>query len=235
MNYREKVLHFYGERRREGHRPGQALCIAKHDAKYKEDYKAKIHSNKLDMMPSHHAAYAGEETTALPNGWKIKVEFCYDTDTGPPWKECDGHGVVYEARSREEYMDDWLLNDDRGWYRYYDWKASLKLAIKDGWGCKPYDISSAMDAVKADYEFLRRWCNDDWWYVGMIVTLLDEDDTELREDSVWGFDSDSIDYLCSEARSWAARMIRDERDERRAEARHTKINARFADAMECGV
>lgn len=228
MNYREKTLAHYRLNRAKGHHPNQALCIAKFEAKYST-------GKKLHILPSQRAAYAGEEITTLPNGWKIKVAFEYDSDSGPPWKECDGHGVIYETRSREDHMDNWILNSERGWYRYYAWKASLELAVKDGWGCPPYDTSTAMDAVKSDYEFLRRWCNDEWWYVGMIVTLLDEDDTELHEESCWGFDSDSIDYLCEQARSWAASMIVKEREDRRAEVRQAHINSRFSDAMECGL
>lgn len=229
MLYRDRVLHFYKLNRKDGRRASQALSIAKYEAKYKQ-------SKKLDILPYRYEAYKGEEITILPNDWKIKVEFQHDSDSGPPWEECDGHGVVCDwEHGRREYDDSWILQKDRHSYLYYDWKASLKLAFKDGWGCKPYDTSSAMDAVKSDFEFLRRWCNDEWWYVGMIVTLYDENNKELHEESVWGFDSDSIDYLCSEARSWAAHMIRKERKERRDSARHEKINARFADAMECGV
>lgn len=205
LDYKSRVLFFYKKAREDGYRPQQAMIHAKHFAKYGEG------SPKLDVLPSPYSAYEGEQVTDLSNGWKIKVEFEYDHDYGKPWEECDGHGVIYETHSREEYMDEWLLNNSRGWYRYYDWKESLKLAIKDKWGCKPYDTSTAMDAIKADYEWLRRWCNDDWWWVGMIVTLLDEDDNEIDSDSCWGYDSDSIDYLCSEARSWAAHMIRKER------------------------
>lgn len=132
-------------------------------------------------------------------------------------------------------MDDWILNSDRGWYLYYDWKESLKLAITDGWGCKPYDTSTAMDAVKADYELLRRWCNNDWWWIGCIVTLFDENDGEIDSDSCWGFDSDSMAYVCEQARSWAASMLRKARKEQREEARRERAARRFNDAMRCGI
>ena len=229
LDYKSRVLFFYKKSREDGLRPQQAMCHAKHFAKYGE------RSPKLDVLPFQYSAYEGDKTTQLPNGWQIKIAFEYDSDSGQPWKECDGHGVVYETHSREDYMDDWELNSERGWYRYYDWKASLKLAIKDRWGCKPYDTSTAMDAVKADYEWLRRWCNDGWWWVGMIVTLLDADDNEIDSDSCWGFDSDSLDYLCSEARHWAARMIHKERKAEREARRQERIASRFQDAMRCGV
>ena len=205
MTYRERVLHFYRQHRAENHRASQAILIAKHDAKYGD------RSKKLWMMPSRYDAYDGEEITELPNGWKIKVEFQRDGDCGPPWEECDGHGEIYEARHRDECLDNWLLNSDRIWHRYYDWKATLPKAIKERWDAKPYGVGTkqerAMRAMKADYEYLRRWCNDDWWYVGLIVTLLDENNEQIDEDSCWGYASNDVGYLCSEARSWAAHMI----------------------------
>ena len=227
MNYRERILHFYKLARKDGHCPQQARCHAKHNAKYKD-------SPKLDVFDDAHG-YDGENTVALPNGWSLKFEIQRDDDSGAPWKECDGHGVVYERSGREDYMDEWVLNSDRGWYRYYDWKASLKIAKRDRWGCKPYDSSPAMDAVKADYEFLRRWCEDDWWWIGCIVTLYDEHGDELNSESCWGFDSDSMDYVASEARSWAARMIVKTRKAEREARRQERIASRFQDAMRCGV
>lgn len=225
MHYRDLVLKYYREHRADGHRPDIALGIAKYDAKYKQ-------GKKLDIMPSRYDAYEGEKITKLPNCWKIKVEFQYDMDSGPPWEQCEDHGVVGKwERGRREYDDDWLLMSDCGSYLYYNWKAGLKLAIKDGWGPR-----SPMDAVKADYEYLRRWCDNKWWYVGMIVTLYDVDgNTILAKESCWGYESDNIVYLCSEARSWAAYMIRKERKDRRTAALAEKIGNRFADAMECGV
>lgn len=216
MRYHDDIRKFYKLERAEGNEASSALRSAKHRARYDPQSK----SNKLDILPSRYSAYEGEEITELPNGWKIKVAFQYDQDSGPPWKDCDGMGVIEECCYRPgEYgeYDDWILNSDRGWYRYYDWKATLPEAMRDGWNTKPYNFHStheqAMAAMRSTYEFLRRWCNDDWWYVGMIVTLLDENDDELDEESCWGYESESIDYLCSEARSWAAHMIKKQRRE----------------------
>lgn len=228
FNHRERTLRFYKERRAEGHRPQQARAIAKHDAKYKD-------TKKPDILPSRYDAYDGKEITDLPNGWKINVEFQRDEDTGAPWKECDGHGKVYETRYREDHMDDWELNSERGWYRYYDWKDTLPIAIRERWDAAPYHTGTkheqAMRAMKADCEYLRRWCQDDWWYVGMIVTLLDENDKDIAEDSCWGYESDCIDYLASEARSWAAHMIVKARKERRKARVNAAVEKIVADAM----
>ena len=234
--YRDEVLRFYKQERKDGTKAAQALRSAKWSAKYDEQTK---YGRKYDILDSRYGAYEGEQITELPNGWKLKVRFEHDSDSGPPWKDCYGMGVIEESRNRpgeyDEY-DDWILNSDRGWYRYYDWKATLPEALRDGWDTKPYHFHSkreqAMAAMKSTYEHLYEWCNDHWWYVGMIVTLLDENDDELQEDACWGFESNCMDYLLEEARSWAAHMIRKERKERREAALQEKISNRFTDAME---
>ena len=62
--------------------------------------------------------------------------------------------------------------------------------------------------MKSTYEYLREWCNDDWWYIGWIVTLYDPNGDEIDSDSCWGFESNSMGYVCEQARSAAARMLR---------------------------
>jgi hypothetical protein len=55
------------------------------------------------------------------------------------------------------------------------------------------------ESVRKDFEFLRRWCNDQWWYVGVVVTHLPdpEDDDEPIDygHALWGIESDSDDYI----------------------------------------
>lgn len=49
----------------------------------------------------------------------------------------------------------------------------------------------AAAAAMRDYEYLRRWCNDQWYYVGVVVAPIDENgpDWDCAE-SVWGIESD---------------------------------------------
>lgn len=227
--YKKRITAFYRIERAKNLPASQALRCAKYEAKYGE------RSHKRDILPSHYSAYEGEEVTTLPNGWKIKVAFKCDQDSGPPW-DCDGYGVVTDWQRYDEHLDNWELCSDRRSYRYYDWRTTLPIAIKDGWDAPPYRTGTpherAMRAMKANYEYLRRWCNDDWFYVGLIVTLLDENDEELAEESCWGFESDAMSHMADEARSWAAHMIREERRERREAALQARIDARFHDAME---
>ena len=86
---------------------------------------------------------------------------------------------------------------------WYDVLRTLQLAEKDGWGmdaawhaehpgATPAEIRMA--AVERDFEYLSGWYNDDWCYVGVVVTLLtepDEDDEteEVDTTSCWRFES----------------------------------------------
>lgn len=66
----------------------------------------------------------------------------------------------------------------------------------------------AAGAARRDFEFLRRWCNDDWFWVGVVVEELDEDDEPTgEEESVWGIESDSRDYLEATARELAEEIV----------------------------
>lgn len=131
-----------------------------------------------------------------------------DTDTGAPWEECDGHGPVSDWECRGHYRGgkhpgELILEiTGHGVCRFYDFAKACKIALRDGWDAKPYNDGSetprqqAAKAARADYERLRAWCNDEWYYVGVVVTLLDPqgEPTEISE-SLWGIESDAGEYL----------------------------------------
>ncbi|WP_217468778.1 hypothetical protein, partial [Staphylococcus aureus] len=80
-------------------------------------------------------------------------------------------------------------------------------ALRDGWDANPYNLfgeqskrQQAAKAARADFEYLRAWCQDEWYWVGIIVTLLDEDGnkTDIR-DSLWGMASNDEDGISHEA------------------------------------
>jgi hypothetical protein len=48
-------------------------------------------------------------------------------------------------------------------------------------------------AVERDFEMLRGWCNGEWHWVGVVVTIYDAEDDEVWGDSVWGVE-DNTDY-----------------------------------------
>lgn len=66
----------------------------------------------------------------------------------------------------------------------------------------------AAGAAMADFERLHAWCNDEWEYVGVIVTRLDSDGEETDDtESLWGIESDSDDYLQEVAEELAGEIL----------------------------
>lgn len=120
----------------------------------------------------------------------------YDGDAGAPWEREDGHGPVSEWTSRAKRPGERVLSEDRGVVRYYDWQGAMKIARKDKWGSKralPDDTPRriAFLAVEDDFEHLRQWCNEQWFYVGVIVRDVESGEHE----SLWGIESDAEAYL----------------------------------------
>ncbi len=58
----------------------------------------------------------------------------------------------------------------------------------------------AAGAAMADYDRLRAWCADEWFWCGVIVEHLDEEgETTGLVESCWGIESDAGDYLADVA------------------------------------
>lgn len=150
------------------------------------------------------------------DGHTYKLEIERDECYLEPWKISDGHGVVTDWVRRSKRPGEYILAEDRGLYRYYDYAASLSIARKDGWGLSPEQFAEisrhvgrsatpaevTAAAVQADYERLRDWCRDEWYYVAVTVTRLKPDsdapggyfETRHRA-SIGGVESDAGDYL----------------------------------------
>ena len=194
-SFRDRVKQEYKVQRAKGYPPKHALQIAKFEARY---------SNKKKCPFDNAWGYEGEEARTYPNGWKLVFKIEHDSDFGPPWTDCDGHGKVeWVHRYLEDWERDWVLSWNGSSKLLYDYKASLEIAKRDGWG-----PGRPEDAVKADFDYLYGYCNDDWWYVGIVVELYDENERLISEDSCWGFETSSMSYLIEEARSWAAHMLK---------------------------
>jgi hypothetical protein len=132
--------------------------------------------------------------TIEKHGKTYRIEWFFDADHGAPWQECDGHGFVTEFERRSKRPGELILCDSRGSKRFYDFQASIERAKAEGWNTAPYDWptkgAQAHAAVMADYEYLRRWCNDQWHYCGIVVTLMDDDEETDISDSLWGIEDD---------------------------------------------
>ena len=144
--------------------------------------------------------------TFTQNGETFRVNFERDYDAGYPWDNCDGHGNVRksncahtESRSDKKPGERPLNNPGRNEYQfYYDWADACKQAKKDGWNTEPYDASNRVErAVKADFNFLSGFLNDDWNYVGVIVSRLDFNGEEIGEtESLWVVESNKDYHNC---------------------------------------
>lgn len=144
----------------------------------------------------------------IHDGRTFRVETEPDVDAGPPWEDCDGHGVVTEWTTREAEDGYRLLSWDHHSRRYYDFNASLELAKKDRWGLAadkakgltPEQIT--VQAVENDYEYLRAWCNDEWRYVIVTVTLVGTDYSQ----SLGSVEDSDEAYIAEVARELAKQL-----------------------------
>lgn len=223
--FKKKCLAAYRANRAKGLRASEALRMSKHDARYTQGIKTYMMAGSRPCI------------TELPNGWSIAVSVEPDYLMDAPWSGNDGVGVVLPI-PWEGYKGDFGIGASRD-NLYYDYKASMQKALEEGWDAKPYGTGSKRDrahrAVLADYNRLYAWARGDWCYVTLCVSLLDRRGKELATEAVSGYESSETAYLCSEARDWAAGMIRGERRARKAAERSARIASRFKDALSCGV
>ena len=129
----------------------------------------------------------------------FRVEWFYDNDSDAPWdREC-GHGEVSDWTTRDKRPGEMILSEDRRMKRFYNFAGAVKLARRDRWNTAPYnwptDGARAHAAALADFDYLRRFCTDQWHYCGIVVTLLDADgEPDSVDASLWGIESEGDDY-----------------------------------------
>jgi hypothetical protein len=132
----------------------------------------------------------------------IKRDDCGDT----PWQRDDGHGPVSDWTRRNKAPSERVLCSDRSSKRYYNFAEAVRIARRD-W-VLPGIIDGktagqrAHEAVEADFERLRRWCADQWEYVGVVVTPLADEDDGCKTDyqfALWGIESDCGEYIAEMA------------------------------------
>jgi hypothetical protein len=122
------------------------------------------------------------------NGYSFRAEYSTDVMCETPWEWADGHGTVSDWTQRDKRPGEVVLCSDRSSKRYYDMQGAIKTAKAEGWG---YDYDSVLPtdtpgqkAVKAaqnDFNYLKAWCNNDWWYSCLHVSLLDPDGEDLED------------------------------------------------------
>jgi len=79
---------------------------------------------------------------------------------------------------------------DREWANQVNIMGTYDRLISVG-GCTP---EQARQQTSYAVDRLRRWHKGDWYYVGCVVTILDDEDEKLADASLWGINSDCGDY-----------------------------------------
>lgn len=137
------------------------------------------------------------------DGCRVLVEYHFDEAADPPWENSDCHGPVRRGSrhlngSSDKRPGERPLNcaSRHEAQYYYDWAAACRLARQDAWNAEPYDAPDKVErAVLADFKFLQGWINDDWSYVGVVVTIVDQDDDPIKPrgerltESLWCIES----------------------------------------------
>lgn len=175
-------------------------------------------------------------------GKTFHVDIMDDDFCEAPWDRYDGHGPVSDWTRRDKKAGEWVLHVDGGFKRYYGFAEAMKVAKKEGWDAPPYGVGSkgeqALRAVTADFEWLRKWCNDDWKYVTLHVILFGEVDEYGYADIEYEDYLGGVEYDYSSNGYWldAAKEIASEimYEVKRQELK-VKIANRFTEAMECGL
>lgn len=137
-----------------------------------------------------------------------------DSCYGAPWDEHDGHGPVTAWTTRSKHPGELVINKDRGRARYYDFAEACRIARRDGWDAEPYNAGTetkrqqAAKAARADFEYLRRWSNDEWHWVVLTVELLDtEGEPTGTMLNLFGLESDAEGYIREIAHELAEEIL----------------------------
>lgn len=145
------------------------------------------------MFSEHfdHHVCAGDTIACEVDGFTITAQIVLDNHAEPPWEQEDGHGPVSDWTTRTKKPGERILTGDGQYCRYYDMQEATRLALRDGWGAPPWGpykpgIAATM-AVEDDYQALRGWCNDEWYYCG-VVLIVSRGEVELDDHaaSLWG-------------------------------------------------
>jgi hypothetical protein len=90
----------------------------------------------------------------------------------------------------EEFQWESVADIERNRDLWYAWRDSIAKALDpNGWGFT--SRRKAIAAVRRDAARMAGWCNDDWGYVGVIVTHL----ASGKESSLWSIESDCEELI----------------------------------------
>lgn len=150
-------------------------------------------------------------------GLRFSVEITQD-GIGKPWRWSDGHGPVRSAHlGPKKPSERWL---SKHWA--YDWNAAVALAKKDSWGSDTMPVGLTANqqleyVVQLDFDYLKAWCDDDWCYSCVQVTLLKNSgySENLGGVEYWHYkDNSYADSIVSELAEGLARQYFQEQNEK---------------------
>lgn len=105
-------------------------------------------------------------------------------------------GQWFKGRELETHRSQWCDDINEAIREVYDANRATY----------PTKRAYAAAAAEADFARLKAWCEDDWYYVGVIVTASREG-IELGSASLWGIESDAEDYLVEVANELAEQAV----------------------------
>jgi hypothetical protein len=156
------------------------------------------------------------ETSALErDGFTLKATIYRDDDTTPPWKRHDGHGPVSDWRPCDsKRAGELVLSQDGRSCRFYDFAGAVEIAKRDEWGggSPPEGATKgqiAEAAARADFENLRAWCADEWFWCGVAVTVSKAGVqlTGQYDNALWGIENTAGAYLAEVAEELASEAL----------------------------
>ena len=161
--------------------------LASGETHYKWEYQAP----QVAPMPVTAEFIQNDKIQVTANGhvFTFRVEFEQDDTCREPWEDSEGHGPVSDWTHRDKLPGELVLNTDRTAKRFYDYAEACRIALRDRWDALPYNDGSqtkrqqAAKAALSNFNYLREWCQDEWRYVIVTVTLLDAEgeETNVRE------------------------------------------------------
>jgi hypothetical protein len=166
-------------------------------------------------------ACEGDRIGCVVDGFTVTARIERDDHSGPPWQEHDGHGPVSDWTSRAKRAGERVLIQDRGSYRYYDFAEAVRIARSGGWDAEPFGTGTAGEraarAAERDFRVLQAWCDDTWFWCGIVVTVSREN-VQLTPDygaALWGIECNYPDG----DNSYLSQIANELLDEALAEAR----------------
>lgn len=126
-------------------------------------------------------------------GEEFDVEIVNDMDASKPWEQGCGLGIVLDRDAALTPGQTYIAMPN-GYV--FAWSETMAKARKEGWGRpqgKPYTSrkirNKTQAAAQQQLDHFVAWLNDEWCYVGIVVTHSDG-----KTASLWGIEGNEYEY-----------------------------------------